>query len=44
LRGEDVDGSYGKYTCNIETEEGFLIGRRMVEVVWGDAATTTVEY
>jgi hypothetical protein len=44
LRGDAVGGSYGTYRCNIETEEGSLIGRRQVEVVWGEPVLATKTY
>lgn len=44
LHGSEIDGSYGHYRCTIETEEGFLIGRRSVEVVWGEPVLAKKEY
>jgi hypothetical protein len=44
LRGDAVNGSYGTYRCTIETEEGFLVGRRQVEVVWGEPVLATKTY
>lgn len=41
---DDQDDGYGTYTCNIETEEGALLGRRVVDVVWGTATLTTKTY
>lgn len=44
LHSDDTNKGYGWYRCSIETTEGFLVGRRMAETVWGEAETVVATY